>query len=91
MNLYGGAWDGVVCALLATSAFSVGVLRMVSDDHWASDNIVGDLLGVGFGWGVPTLMHLHGHAPSIDIGGAKLAPIPIGVQSGAGIGVVGLF
>jgi hypothetical protein len=91
MSLYGGAWDGVACAVAATSAFTVGVLRIVADDHWASDILVGDLLGVGFGWGIPTLMHLHGHAPSIEVGGAKLMPMPIAVRSGGGIGVTGLF
>jgi PAP2 superfamily len=91
MHLYGDAWDGVVCAVVATSAFTVGVLRVIADDHWASDTLAGDLLGLGFGWGIPTLMHLHGHAPSLTVGGAQLMPVPIAVRAGGGLGVTGLF
>jgi membrane-associated phospholipid phosphatase len=91
MQLYGGAPDVVACAAAATTAFAVGVLRIVADDHWASDILVGDLLGVGLGWGVPTLMHLHGHAPAIAIHGAYLTPTPIAVRAGGGVGVTGLF
>jgi len=91
MHLYGGPWDAVACAAAASSAFGVGVLRIVADAHWASDILVGDLLGVGFGWGIPTLMHLHGHAPAIVIDGAYLTPMPVAVRGGGGLGVVGLF
>jgi membrane-associated phospholipid phosphatase len=91
MHLYGGPWDVVACATAASTAFGVGVLRIVADAHWASDILVGDLLGVGFGWGIPTLMHVHGHAPSIVVGGARLTPIPVAVPGRGGMGVTGFF
>lgn len=53
----GGAADIAACAVLSTSAVTVGVLRGVADKHWASDNIAGGLLGGAVGFGLPYLLH----------------------------------
>jgi hypothetical protein len=56
--LYGGGIpDIAACAVLSTSAVTVGVLRGVSDKHWASDNIIGGLLGGAIGFGLPYFLH----------------------------------
>ena len=94
LRLYGAPWDALTCAGAITADAAVGTLRMVADDHWATDVIAGGVFGVLFGWGVPTLMHLHGHVPggSGDAGPLwMVAPAPIVVSHGGGIGAVGVF
>jgi membrane-associated phospholipid phosphatase len=88
MHLYGGPWDGLACALTLASNFTIGVMRIVSDDHWVSDEIFGGTLGALIGWGVPYAMHLHGHA---SMGSALVVPMPLQFDHGGGLGVVGLF
>jgi membrane-associated phospholipid phosphatase len=40
-----------------TLSAATGVLRMIADRHYASDVIAGGLLGFGFGFGLPMLLH----------------------------------
>jgi membrane-associated phospholipid phosphatase len=89
MHLYGAPWDALACATSVTADVAVGTLRIVSDDHWATDILAGGLLGVAFGWGVPTLMHLHGHSSADPT--SHLLPIAVPVQHGVGAGVTGWF
>jgi membrane-associated phospholipid phosphatase len=91
MSLYGGRWDAVACTAALASALAVGVLRIVTDNHWATDVVAGSALGFAFGWGVPVLMHLHGHASSSTDPLPLVAPFPLMVNHGAGLGVTGLF
>lgn len=94
LHLYGGVWDDVTCASAVTADVSVAFLRMMADDHWASDILAGAALGFAFGWGVPVLMHLHGHAAPAPETGAMpvlVAPVPLALDRGGGLGVVGLF
>jgi membrane-associated phospholipid phosphatase len=89
MRLYGSVWDGLACASAVVAATTVGVLRIVSDDHWASDILAGELLGTAIGWGIPTLMHFHRHAGPPP--GAAVTPIALPLQRGGGLGVTGIF
>jgi membrane-associated phospholipid phosphatase len=91
MHLYGGAWDTVACVSAVTADVTVGVLRIVSDDHYATDILAGEALGLAFGWGIPVLMHLHGHAPTVPVMGTDFLVAPIPVPSGGGIGVTAAF
>lgn len=95
MTLYGAPWDALTCASAITADATVGALRLMADDHWATDLIGGAALGVAFGWGLPTLMHLHGHAPQLhaDLGGTPVvfAPVPLAFSSGGGLGLAGMF
>ncbi len=95
LKLYGGPWDAVACLTAIVADVAVGTLRLVADNHWATDVVAGGAIGVAFGWGIPTLMHLHGHAPSVTIGrGAsaiRMAPVPIAVGAGGGLGMAGWF
>ncbi len=60
LPLYGGnAADIVVCGATVAMAITDGIGRMVADRHWASDVIVGGLLGLGTGLGLPVLLHYH--------------------------------
>lgn len=56
--LYGDRAAGAVaCAGTGLLALSVGVLRIVSDEHWASDVITGQLIGFSIGYLLPTLLY----------------------------------
>ena len=94
LHLYGGPWDDVTCATAAASAVTVGVLRLVADNHWTTDVIGSGALGVLFGWGVPYVMHLHGSPLRPPANGAPallVLPTPIAVDHGGGIGLTGIF
>ncbi len=91
MHLYGAPWDAIVCAAAIAADTTVGVLRIVTDDHWASDILAGGLLGTAFGWAVPTLMHLRATSTSPTGVAAHLAPIAIPIARGGGAGVTGWF
>ncbi|HEX6275575.1 MAG TPA: phosphatase PAP2 family protein [Polyangiaceae bacterium] len=58
LPLYGGgAPDIAACAFGLTAATAVGTLRVMSDDHYATDVILGAALGLFGGYGMPMLLH----------------------------------
>jgi len=94
LRLYGGPWDGLTCALTLASNLTIGVFRIVSDNHWVSDQIVGGALGGLIGWLVPFAMHLHGHTQVVSDDGrptALVLPMPIVLDRGGGMGLTGIF
>ncbi len=91
LHLYGAPWDGVTCGGAIAVDVTMGALRIVTDNHWATDIVAGGVIGVAFGWGVPVLMHLHPIGGSRSDTGILLAPVPIAVDHGAGIGVTGML
>jgi len=95
MELYGGPWDAVACATTVASDVTLAVLRIVSDNHWATDQIAGMAIGGLIGWGVPYVMHLHGHARSSASGrdgpSVIAVPMPVPLDHGAGLQVTGIF
>lgn len=48
-------WNGAACPVTLIAAGVTGLLRIASDRHYASDVIVGGLIGAGIGFLVPTL------------------------------------
>ncbi len=91
MHLYGGPWDAVTCGSAIGVDFTMAVLRIVTDNHWATDIVAGGVLGFAFGWGVPFLMHLHPYGASRTDTGILLVPVPIAFDHGGGIGVTGML
>jgi membrane-associated phospholipid phosphatase len=94
LHLYGAPWDALTCASVVAADMTVAALRLVADDHWATDVLGGAALGIAFGWGVPFLMHLRGHSkPARADNGLPVlvAPVPIAVNRGGGMGLAGLF
>ena len=91
MELYGAPWDAVTCGSAIAADVSVAWLRMVADNHWATDVLGGAALGFAFGWGMPVLMHLHGHATTVAGMPMLLAPVPMAFNRGGGLGLSGLF
>jgi len=58
LNLYqNGALDLGTCALGILATTVTGVMRVASDNHWASDVLVGDLQGYLSGYLLPTLLY----------------------------------
>ncbi|MGH7296955.1 MAG: phosphatase PAP2 family protein [Polyangiaceae bacterium] len=99
-QLYGAPGDGLVCAETLASNLTLAVLRVTSDNHWATDQIAGMALGALIGWGVPYAMHFHGHSTAGDgaesdgpekAPGALVLPMPMALPGGAGLGVTGIF
>jgi membrane-associated phospholipid phosphatase len=94
LHLYGSPGDALACADAITADVGVAILRLVTDNHYLSDELAGAALGVAFGWGIPTLMHLHGHATK-DSGdgdpGVLVAPYPMVLDHGAGLGATAIF
>ena len=94
MHLYGSPGDALVCADAIAADLGVGLLRLVTDNHYLSDELAGAALGVAFGWGLPVLRHLHGHAAKdhSDRGSCVLvAPFPMVLVHGAGLGATAIF
>jgi membrane-associated phospholipid phosphatase len=92
MRLYGSPWDAITCATTITASFTVAMFRIMSDNHWATDQIVGGALGGFIGWFVPWVMHLHGHAATSDRAPAAfVVPVPVAFERGGGAGVAAVF
>lgn len=53
------AADTATCLSAVAVSTATGVLRMTSDNHWASDVITGHLMGFLAGYVVPTLLYYH--------------------------------
>ena len=49
--------DALACGGAFALGFSVGIFRMQADKHWLSDVLLGDAVGFGIGYGLPTLFY----------------------------------
>lgn len=78
-------WNGAACPVSLVAASITGLLRIASDRHFASDVIVGGLIGAGIGYLVPTL---HFAVVSKD---SKTAIIPVMAPGYAGLALAGGF
>jgi membrane-associated phospholipid phosphatase len=84
LPLYGGgAPDALACAASLGTAAAVATLRVVSDQHFATDALTGAAVGALTGLGLPWLLHYRGGAPASDAprgDGITLsfAPAPLG-------------
>jgi membrane-associated phospholipid phosphatase len=57
LGLYGGKADAVACGTSLAVASAVSVLRIATNDHHASDIIVGAAVGAVTGYLMPNLLH----------------------------------
>jgi membrane-associated phospholipid phosphatase len=93
MPLYGGgaaeAW--VMCLGGFGSAATVGLMRVMSDQHYMSDVLAGAGIGTLFGLGVPWLLHYRG-GPAARLRPGKPPAVSIQIAPTLGGGyVVGHF
>jgi membrane-associated phospholipid phosphatase len=93
LRLYGGAGDALACGGALAAMTATGLLRIASDNHWASDVAVGYLVGFASGYGLPLLLHFqHEERPrrSRDPG-MQLRILPLGDGSRFSMFAVGVF
>jgi membrane-associated phospholipid phosphatase len=58
LPLYGGGWaDTLACVTLLAAASTEGVLRIMTDDHYASDVLIGVGVGLASGYLLPSWLH----------------------------------
>jgi membrane-associated phospholipid phosphatase len=84
LPLYGGgAPDALACAASLGTAAAVATLRVVADQHFATDALTGAAVGALTGLGLPWLLHYRGGAPASgaprgDGVSLRLMPAPLG-------------
>ncbi|MBK8257948.1 MAG: phosphatase PAP2 family protein [Polyangiaceae bacterium] len=87
LPLYGGGTrEGLTCAASMAAAATVGMLRVVSDQHFVTDALVGAAVGTLSGLGIPWLLHYRGGADVTAAGSksnstfsVRLVPMPLGI------------
>lgn len=62
-ELFGGAKDTLACVTALLAAGTTASLRVMADQHYLSDVLVGSAVGAAMGFGVPWLMHYRGGGP----------------------------
>jgi membrane-associated phospholipid phosphatase len=94
LSLYQNDWlDQGTCALAVAGTALTGAMRIASDNHWASDVIIGHLMGYTSGYLLPTLLYYkefrvepHEHPMP-----AVYATLPMITPESLGITVIGIF
>ena len=67
LPLYGGGWgDKLACGLMIGAAVATGVGRVVSEQHHASDLLVGYGIGAIAGFLMPALLHYRHEKPALE-------------------------
>ena len=81
LHLFDSGADTVTCAAAFVTAAAIATMRVMGDMHYASDVLVGAVVGTSVGLGVPLLHHYSGHeeargAPSAVT--VRFVPIALG-------------
>ncbi len=77
LPLYGGGWgDALACGGALALGTTTGLLRMVADRHWASDQLLSMALGLGLGWGIPKLFYYTDAEPDDPTAGPPTIIMP---------------
>jgi membrane-associated phospholipid phosphatase len=84
------AADAVACGVALTGAGVVGTMRVVGDQHYATDVLMGAAVGTLSGLGVPWLLH-YGPLARAEAGARAPAVRLTLVPMGNGLGVAGKF
>ncbi len=99
LPLYGGGVpDALACATMTAAATTTGILRLVSDRHWATDVLAGAAVGIVSGYILPSWLH-YGFGKSkpkessaiFKTSYGYVAPYPQVYPGGAGVGLSGAF
>jgi len=96
LPLYGGGFaDLAPCLAMMGLAVATGLLRLVYDEHWATDVVTGWAAGALSGYVIPSLLH-YGFGSGrpvgeVHAGGLTLAPTLGAYGRCLGAGVVGAF
>jgi membrane-associated phospholipid phosphatase len=93
----GGAPDTLACAWGVAAATLTGTMRIVADEHWTSDVMLGAAVGWGFGYYLPKLLHFHTkyivrkHLQDGKPSAVTWMPTFAGTADGATAGIAGQF
>lgn len=91
----GGAPDTWACVWALSVASVTSTLRLVADEHWASDVLVGAGLGWIYGYYLPRLLHFHAAKMTKSSGGRRpdvtWLPTLTGTAESGMLGVMGTF
>jgi membrane-associated phospholipid phosphatase len=79
--------DALGCAGMITIGAATGTLRLLGDRHYATDVLTGALVGFGFGYGMPTVLHYGWPGRRSSAMSASLSPM----SGGLGLRVAGVF
>jgi membrane-associated phospholipid phosphatase len=86
-------FDSGTCALAVLGTALTGALRIASDNHWASDVLIGHLAGYASGYLLPTLLYYKEFrtAPHDDSTAPTYAALPFFGGGAVGLTVLGAF
>ncbi len=95
LSLYQSNWlDTGTCALAVAGTAVTGAMRIASDNHWASDVIIGHLMGYVSGYLLPTLLYYkefrvtpHEHGEDEP----TMALAPLATNGALGLMMLGIF
>lgn len=90
LDLFEGPTDELACITSYAAATTTGLLRIASDQHYASDVITGALIGTGVGLGLPYLLHYRKRGPAPAAGAERAFHIQL-VPTVTGASAVGTF
>ncbi|MEO6420397.1 MAG: phosphatase PAP2 family protein [Polyangiaceae bacterium] len=85
LDLFSGPTDELACISSYAAAATTGMLRIASDQHYASDVITGALIGTGIGLGLPYLLHYRKRATPERESSFHIQLVPT-VTGGAAVG-----
>ena len=92
LPLYGGgAADLAACATGIAFSSANGYLRLVADRHYASDVIVGAVLGFGAGFGLPLLLHYRPEPEPTPSAALRWTVVPSAAGDRLGAALIGRF
>lgn len=89
----GGGGDIASCASALTLASLTAAMRLTTDQHWFSDNMMGAAVGFGVGYGLPVLLHYRwpGGHPHEASWAKNLTVAPYADADAGGLSLVGVF
>jgi membrane-associated phospholipid phosphatase len=86
--------DAGACIVAVLGTAVTGAMRVASDNHWASDVLMGHVMGYASGYLLPTLIYYgnfsalpHEHGPNTPV----VAALPMAGSGVLGLRVFGLF
>jgi membrane-associated phospholipid phosphatase len=92
LPLYGGgAADVIPCIVELMAATGVGVNRLMGDNHWTTDVLLGGGIGFFYGYGLPVLAHYHPVLPTLETKRIHATLVPEATPSELGVRALGTF
>ena len=84
--------DEFSCASAELAAASTGMLRIMSDNHWASDVLTGAIVGNAVGFGAPYLLHYRRHKKDAPPASAERSDFSVHfLPTGLGAAAIGTW